>query len=147
MSAPARRLETARSGAAPRPLPDDRRPHHPQRAAPPARPPAARPLTSTPSHPRRRARRGLHPVFMLFSAVVVTMLIVGLVSISAMAVQTSFAVETVQERIAALNDRTESLTNDVAAFSSPHRVAKWARERAMVAPSDVEVLTVGGGSA
>jgi cell division protein FtsL len=82
---------------------------------------------------------------MVFSASVVTVLVVAVVSISAMAVQTSFAVEAVERRIVELADRAELLTNDVAALSAPGRVARWARERGMVAPAGVEVLTVRGG--
>jgi cell division protein FtsL len=84
-------------------------------------------------------------VFLVFSAAVVTALIVGVVSISAMAVQTSFAVEAVERRIAGLADRAELLTNDVAALSAPGRIARWARDRGMMPPTEVEVLTVRGG--
>ena len=60
MSQPARQLPAPR---------EPRRSPTPSRVAPPARTPATRPTPSTP--PRVRARRGSHPAFWLFSAILV----------------------------------------------------------------------------
>ena len=133
MSAPARRL--------PEPEPSPARQPE-RRAAPLARQPAARPRISTPPHAQRRARRGFHPAFLVFSSIVVTFLVVSAVSLSALLVQTSFGIESLEQRIGVLADHSEVLVTEVAEASSPARVAGWARRRGMVIPEEVVTLTV-----
>jgi cell division protein FtsL len=133
-AAPARSLAPARTTNAPK---------TPTRARP-ARTPAARPRTSTPSHPRRRARRGSTPAFWILTAIVVTALVVGVVSLSALAVQSSFEADDLRSQIGDLADRQRVLTEQVASLSSPARVALWARRAGMVVPADVVVLRVQG---
>lgn len=120
----------------PAPTPRDR--------ARPVRAPAARPTITSPPSPRRRARRGFHPAFWIFSALVVTAMIVGIVSLSALLVQTGFGIDRTEARIAELADQRELLAKEVATMSSPGRIASWARTRGFVMPEDVVVLQVPG---
>jgi cell division protein FtsL len=106
------------------------------------RAPAARPRTPSPPRSSRRARRGLHPAFWAFSAVVVTGLAVGLVSLSALVVETGFGIGRTEDRIAALLERRELLSKEVATRSAPGRVAAWARGHGLVMPEQVVVLPV-----
>lgn len=135
MSQPARQVRVA--APVRRPVPSTER-------ARPTRTPAARPRTSTPPHPQRRARRGPSPAFWIFTAIVVTAMVVGIVSLSALVVQASFRVDSLQSRIAQLTDQQRVLHEQVAAESSPARIQTWARQEGLVMPGDVVVLRVPG---
>jgi cell division protein FtsL len=108
----------------------------------PERTPAARPTTSSPPQSYKRARRGSTPVFWLFTALIVSGMVVGIVSLSALIVQSSFRIDDLQARIAGLSDHQETLTERLAAASSPGRVQAWARTHDMVMPEHVVVLRV-----
>jgi cell division protein FtsL len=145
VSQPARTVATsprAVSPAVPAQAPSRRSPSPQLPPRAPSRTPAARPLTSTPPHPHRRARRGTTPAFWVFAAVVVTGMVVGVVSMSALLVQSSFRLDAVQQRIASLRDEQEVLTEQVAAASSPERIQAWARQEGMVMPDSAVVLRV-----
>jgi cell division protein FtsL len=129
------------------PLPGRRRSSPHTDPARTKRAPAARPRISIPSHPRRRARRGFHPAFWILTAAVVTTMVVALASVSALVVQTSFGIDSLEARIAELGDRQQYLTREAASLSSPSRVAAWARRRGMVMPEDVVVVQVPGAAA
>jgi cell division protein FtsL len=79
------------------------------------------------------------------TAVVITGMVVGLASLSAMLVQTTFRVEDLESTIATERDAQEMLTEQVASRSSPSRIAGWALGRGMVMPDDVVVVQVSGG--
>ncbi|MGE5226062.1 MAG: hypothetical protein ACM3OO_04230 [Planctomycetaceae bacterium] len=145
MSQPARQVarragatptRTARAAAPARgPVPSTER-------ARPTRTPAARPRTSTPPHPRRRARRGTSPAFWVLTAVVVTAMVVGIVSLSALVVQASFRVDALQSQIARLTDQQRVLHEQVAAESSPARIQEWARTQGLVMPGNGDVVVL-----
>lgn len=143
MSAPARTIVGTgpRGSAAPARSPAPTRTKTPARARP-ARTLAARPRTSAAPHPRRRARRGHSPAFWILTSVVVTAMVVGVVSLSALAVQASFRADALRDRIDELADRQQVLTEQVAALSSPARIASWARRDGMQVPDHVVVLRV-----
>jgi len=141
VSTPARKF-VEQPARRPAPAPQRRGvPTTPARAHPP-RTPAARPHHPTPPQLRRRARRGPPLRFWVFTAVAVTGMVVGLVSLSAMLVQTSFRVGTLQQQIVTLTDAHEVLAQQVAELSSPPRVQAWARRKGMVVPERVVVLRV-----
>ncbi|HWL90925.1 MAG TPA: hypothetical protein VNP90_06125 [Actinomycetota bacterium] len=119
-----------------------------RRAVTPARPPAARPLLSNPPHLHRRARRGHHSVFWILTAVVVSAMVVGLVSLNAMRVDAAYRTRSVVERVQLLIDERRTLANDVARLSSPSRIGSWARGEGLVHPAagDVVILQVAGSS-
>jgi len=142
VSTPARKLTPAAPRHAPTHLPTPA--PTPRDRARPVRAPAARPTTTSPPSPRRRARRGFHPAFWIFSAFVVTGMVVGIVSLSALLVQTGFGIDRTEARIAELADERELLGKEVATMSSPGRIASWARARGFVMPEDVVVLQVPG---
>jgi cell division protein FtsL len=133
MSVPARRVDVP----APRP-----RPSTPERPATPARTTAARPQTISPPKKRRRARRGLHPRFVVFASVLVVALVVGVVALNALFAQTAFAVHAVQGQVADLAHRNDELSDQAAQLSSPSRIAEWASRYQMVAPGTVVILHV-----
>jgi cell division protein FtsL len=118
--------------------------------APLPRTPAARPQVPSPSHPRRRARRG-SPAFWVLAASVITTSVVGIVSVSALLVQTSFRVDDTGGRIASLLAERDTLREKAAELSSPSRVRAWAGLQGMVVPDRVVILRVpatdGGGDA
>lgn len=126
MSVPARKLET------PSALPPTR--------VRPSRTPAARPPRATPSRLHRRARRGSPFAFWILVAVVAGVLIIGIASLSAMLVQTSFQGDDLRTQLGSLQEQHEVLREQVAAASSPQRIMHWARERGMRMPQDVEIL-------
>ena len=136
MSLPAREAE---GWATPAPQPV-------RRAVAPARAPATRPPIPNPPHPHRRARRGHHhhPAFWVFSAAVVSAMVVGLVSLNAMRVDAAYRTRSVAERVRLLTDEGRTLVNDVARLSSPSRIGTWARTEGLVdpAPGDVVILQV-----
>jgi hypothetical protein len=120
----------------------------PRRAVTPARPPAARPPISNPPHPHRRARRGHHSAFWVLTAMVVSAMVVGLVSLNAMRVDAAYRTRSVVERVRLLTDERRTLVNDVARLSSPSRIGTWARGEGLVHPAagDVVILQVPGTS-
>jgi cell division protein FtsL len=71
-------------------------------------------------------------------------MVVGIVSLSALVVQASFRVDSLQSRIAQLTDQQRVLHEQVAAESSPARIQTWARQEGLVMPGDVVVLRVPG---
>jgi hypothetical protein len=117
-----------------------------RRAVTPARPPAARPPIPNPPHPRRRARREHHSAFWILTAVVLSAMVVGLVSLNAMRVDAAYRTISVTERVRLLTDERRTLVNDVARLSSPSRVGAWAERKGLVhpAPGDVVILQVPG---
>ena len=119
-----------------------------RRAVAPARAPATRPPIPNPPHPHRRARRGHHPAFWVFTAVVVSGMVVGLVSLNAMRIDAAYETRLVTEQVRLLTDERRTLVNDVARLSSPSRIGTWARARGLVSPAagDVVILQVPGTS-
>ena len=67
-------------------------------------------------------------------------LIIGIASLSAMLVQTSFQGDDLRTQLGSLQQQHEVLREQVAAASSPQRIMEWARERGMRMPEDVEIL-------
>jgi hypothetical protein len=137
MSLPAREAERW----APEPLRAPRR-----RAVNPARPPATRPPVPNPPHPHRRTRRGHHTAFWILTAIVLSGLVVGLVSVNAMRVDAAYRSRSLTEQIRILSDEQRILVNDVAHLSSPSRIGLWAHRQGLVhpAPGDVVILQVPG---
>ena len=107
-------------------------------------PPAAPRPRVTPTHPRRRARRGSPFAFWILVAVVAAVLIIGIASISALLVQTSFEVDDLRSSLGALQQQHEVLRERVAAESSPQRVEEWASQRGMQMPEHVVILPLPG---
>jgi hypothetical protein len=138
MSLPAREAERW----APSPQPVRRR------AVTPARSPAARPPIPKLPHPPRRARREHHSAFWILTAVVISAMVVGLVSLNAMRVDAAYLARSVTERVRLLTDERRTLVNDVARLSSPSRIGTWARREGLVHPAsgDVVILQVAGTS-
>jgi hypothetical protein len=83
------------------------------------------------------------------TAVVVSSLVVGLVSVNAMRVDAAYRGRSLSAQVRALSDEQRTLVNDVARLSSPSRIGRWARLRGLVhpAPGDVVILQVPGASA
>lgn len=139
MSLPARETER---WVTPVPQPTHRR------AVTPARAPATHPPIPSPPHPHRRARRGQHSAFWILTAVVVSSMVVGLVSLNAMRVDAAYRTRYATERVRLLADERRALVNDVARLSSPSRIGGWARAEGLVNPAagDVVILQVPGTS-
>ena len=117
-------------------------PTEPDVSAPPARTPAARPQDDGASRPRRRARRGLHPTFLVFASIVIVTLVLGVVAVNALFAQTAFAVHSLQSRVTELSEQHDVLATTAARLSSPSRIASWAERYHMVSPDNVIILRV-----
>lgn len=117
-------------------------PAQPDVFAPPARTPAARPQADGASRPRRRARRGLHPTFLVFASIVIVTLVLGVVAVNALFAQTAFAVHSLQSRVTELSEQHDVLATTAARLSSPSRIASWAERYHMVSPDNVIILRV-----
>ena len=117
-----------------------------RRAVNPARQPATHPPVPIPPHPQRRARRGHHTAFWIFTAIVVSTLVVGLVSVNAMRVDAAYRSRSLLEQVRTMSDEQRTLVNDVARLSSPSRIGRWALRRGLVHPAagDVVILQVPG---
>jgi cell division protein FtsL len=109
--------------------------------APRTRTSAARPPVSPPPYPRGRARRGT-PAFWVLTAIIATALVVGIVSLSALAVQAGFHADDLRERLGGLQEQQQVLREQVAAASAPSRVMRWARNEGMVMPEQVVILRI-----
>ena len=126
MSTPARELETPASVPIPR--------------VRPSRTPAARQPRPTPSRQNRRARRGSPFAFWILVAVVAGTLIIGIASLSALLVQSSFQGDDLRTQLSSLQRQHEVLREQVASESSPQRIMEWARVRGMGMPERVVIL-------
>ena len=135
MSVPARKVETGPGSPGP---PSSTK----QRPASPARTAAARPRTSIPPQDIRRARRGLHPRFLVFASTVIITLVVGVVALNALFAQAAFAVHSMQSRVTELSEQHDVLAMRAAQLSSPSRIATWAELSQMVLPENVVILRV-----
>jgi len=151
VSAPARKLErppvrptSVRTKPAPSKEPASTK--IPTRSAPSVRTTAARPRPTSPPQPRVRARRGFHLAFWIFSASVISMIVVGIVALNAMVVNTTYRMESAQQALDDLQDQQKSLSIVVAERSAPSNIAVWAATQQMVRPDpqDVVVLKVQG---
>jgi cell division protein FtsL len=105
------------------------------------RTPAARPTTPPEPSPRR-ARRGNPSAFWVLTALLVTAMVVGVVSISAVLVRASFRMDALRSRIATAVQTQQDLRQDLAALSSPSRVHAWARDAGFIVPDGVVILSV-----
>ncbi|HEX9300162.1 MAG TPA: hypothetical protein VF968_08535 [Actinomycetota bacterium] len=76
------------------------------------------------------------------TAVIVTTMVIGIVSLSALAVQASFRSDDLRQQLVSLTQQQQSLREDVAAASAPSRVMRWARNEGMVMPERVVILRV-----
>lgn len=135
MSVPARKVDTD-PALRRRSSPTQRRP------APPARTAAVRPRTSIPPQGIRRARRGLHPRFLVFASSVIIALVVGVVALNALFAQTAFSVHSMQMRVTDLGEQHDVMAMEAAQLSSPSRIATWAELSQMVLPERVVILRV-----
>ena len=131
MSATARKIAQAVPAPAPARI---RQPQSTHRART-TRAPAARPRTPPPPHVGG-APGGSSPAFWVLTAVIVTAMVVGVVSLSALIVQASFRLDELKGAMADLGETQQSLTKEVAELSSPPRVMAWARREGMVMPDE-----------
>ena len=100
-----------------------------------------------PTH-RRAVAPARAPAFWVFTAVVVSAMVVGLVSLNAMRIDAAYETRLVSERVRLLTDERRTLVNDVARLSSPLRIGTWAHGEGLVSPAagDVVILQVPGTS-
>lgn len=112
----------------------------------PSRTATARPARHTPPHPRGGARRGSPVAFWILVAVLAAVLIIGIASLSALFVESSFSVDDLQNGLSTLQQQHDDLREEVAQASSPQRVMEWARARGMRMPDHVVTLPLPSGS-
>jgi hypothetical protein len=140
MSVPARQvpLHAPDPRAAPEPRPAPRRPPPPEPG--PSSAPVRRPRA------RARSRRRVHVGFLVFTGIVATVLIVGVVALNAFLAQAAFQMRSAEGRLTDLRRDQLRLTDEAARRSSPVMVAAWARQHDMVTPAagDVHILRVPG---
>jgi cell division protein FtsL len=77
--------------------------------------------------------------------VLAAVLIIGIASLSALFVQSSFSVDGLQTSLGALQQQNTDLREQVAQASSPQRVMDWARARGMRMPDQVVTLQLPAG--
>ena len=78
--------------------------------------------------------------------VLAAVLIIGIASLSALFVQSSFSVDDLQSSLGALQQQHDDLREQVAEASSPERVMEWARARGMRMPDQVVTLPLPSGA-
>ena len=111
----------------------------------PSRTTAARPPHHTPPQPHGGARRGSPVAFWILVAALAAVLIIGIASLSALFVQSSFSVDDLQTSLGTLQQQQDVLRDEVAQASSPQRVMEWARARGMRTPDHVVILPLPSG--
>jgi cell division protein FtsL len=91
------------------------------------------------------ARRKRHHLgFVLFAAVVVGLLVLGLVTLNAFVAQSSFRIDHLQARVDEQSQRYLALERLAAHLSAPGRIAAWAGRHEMRTPDEISVLHVSG---
>ncbi len=141
MSEPARQLQRPSPGWAPP------RPPRPPRVEPRTRPRPSlvRRPAATPGASRRStlvARRSGTVGFLILSTVVVGSMVLGVVALNALLAQSSFRVDDLEQRMAALSQEHLELVHEQATLSAPGRIAAWARRHGMRLPDDIRFLHV-----
>jgi hypothetical protein len=118
----------------------------PRPAAEPPPAPRRRPSSNPARRTRARSRRGVHVGFLIFTGIVVTVLIVGVVALNAFLAQAAFQMRSADGRLDELRRDQLHLTDEAARLSSPVLVAAWARQHDMVtpAPGEIYILRVPG---
>ncbi len=91
--------------------------------------------------PAPRGRRRRIP-FVILSALLVSVLVVGVVSVQAFVAQTSFKIQDLTDRTQALRQSYGDLRLDVARLSAPGRIAREAHGLGMRLPGDVQSVQV-----
>jgi cell division protein FtsL len=81
----------------------------------------------------------------VLSSLVVTVAVVGVVSLSALLVRASFAEQALRAQLHELDEAHQALVREVVTLSAPSRIAGWAREEGMIIAEDVVVLRVRAG--
>jgi cell division protein FtsL len=105
---------------------------------------AARGATGA-THGAPAARRKRHHLgFVLFAAVVVGLLVLGLVTLNAFVAQSSFRIDHLQTRVDEQSQRYLALERQAAHLSAPGRIAAWAGRHEMRTPDEISVLHVSG---
>lgn len=144
MSSPARAL-------APSPARRPTRPAKPPARTPPKHAPAKHAPATKRESPaavaaRRRMLRRRRAAFWLFAGLLVSALVIGTVTLNALAVQTTYRMHLYQQVVSDLSAQQIQLTNEQASQSAPGRVAAWARANGMVMPGsgNTVVLPVPG---
>jgi cell division protein FtsL len=87
------------------------------------------------------ARRRRLP-FLILSALLVSVLVVGVVSVQAFVAQTSFKIQELTDRTQALRQSYGDLRLEVARLSAPGRIANEAHRLGMRLPADVQSVQV-----
>jgi cell division protein FtsL len=78
-------------------------------------------------------------------AALATVLIIGIASLSALFVQSSFSVDELQTNLSGLQQQRDVLREEVAQASSPQRVMEWARARGCAPRSRRDLAAPAGG--
>jgi cell division protein FtsL len=114
----------------------------PRRTAPTGGRPAERVVRTNGAAAAKRKRH--HLGFVLFAAVVVGLLVLGLVTLNAFVAQSSFRIDHLRARVDEQSQRYQALERQAAHLSAPGRIAAWALRHAMRTPEDISVLHVSG---
>lgn len=114
----------------------------PRRTAPAGAGPAERLVRTNGAAAAKRKRH--HLGFVLFAAVVVGLLVLGLVTLNAFVAQSSFRIDHLRARVDEQSQRYQALERQAAHLSAPGRIAAWASRHAMRTPEDISVLHVSG---
>jgi cell division protein FtsL len=112
--------------------------------AQPARPGSPRPVLPRPTpHPTRTvpaARRAHHIGFFVLASLVIGSIVLGIVSLNVLVAQTSFRIDTAEQRVAELSRERVDLQRRQATLSAPGRIADWAARHGMRLPDDIRSL-------
>ena len=104
-------------------------------AAPPAR---RQPTAST-----RGARKPSSLAFVVLTATVAAVMVLGLVALQALLAQASFKIDDLQSRVQSATQASQELTSEAARLASPGRIAGEAQKLGMTLPSNgIQVLRV-----
>ncbi len=88
----------------------------------------------------------MHVGFLAFAGFIVTVLIVGVVTLNAFLAQAAFQIRSTEVHLDQLGRDQLRLTDVAARLSSPVQVASWARRHQMVTPAagEIHILRVPG---
>lgn len=105
--------------------------------------PSRRPAPQRKATPSRRSRSRHHVGFAILAGTILTLMVIGIVTLNALLAQASFRLQALETRITGLSERRLTLELEVARLSSPGRIAEWASVHGMELPEQVHLLRVG----